>query len=139
MNRRSTGIRFYLWGACGLVAATIIVIVIVHGRYADVAIARDTLEANAAQGPRVQVIAAVKSPEARDVKLLGDARPNTSVTLFSKVAGYLKTISVDKGDQVKAGQVLAICAVAAAVLPAELSAETFGAAIVGNPLVFPPT
>jgi RND family efflux transporter MFP subunit len=107
MVRRMTGNRFYLWGILGLVAAAIVVAIIVHGRYADVAVARGSLESAAARGPRVQVITATKSAETRDVRLLGDARPNTTATLFSKVAGYLKTISVDKGDQVKAGQVLA--------------------------------
>ena len=32
---------------------------------------------------------------------------NQQVTLYSKVAGYLKTITVDKGDNVKEGQLLA--------------------------------
>jgi len=43
----------------------------------------------------------------RFVSLPGTLRANQQVTLFPKVAGYLKTISVDKGDQVRAGQVLA--------------------------------
>ena len=30
------------------------------------------------------------------------------VTLYAKVSGYLKEIKVDKGDKVKAGQVLAV-------------------------------
>ncbi len=107
MSRHPAGKRFYLWGALGLGLAAAVVVAIVHGRYADIAVARDSLEANAARGPRVQVIVATKGPETRDVKLLGDARPNTSVTLFSKVSGYLKSIAVDKGDQVKTGQVLA--------------------------------
>jgi RND family efflux transporter MFP subunit len=107
MVRRLTGNRFYLWGVLGLVAAAIIVAVIVHGRYTDVAVARDNLESAVARGPRVQVVLATKSAETRDLRLLGDARPNTTATLFSKVSGYLKSISVDKGDQVKAGQALA--------------------------------
>lgn len=107
MVRRWSDNRFYLWGGLGLVAAALIVIVVVHGRYADVAIARDALESLAARGPRVQVVAVTKSAEIRHVRLLGDARPYSSATLFSKVAGYLKSISVDKGDQVKTGQVLA--------------------------------
>lgn len=99
--------RFYLWGILGLIATAVIAGVIVHGRYAEVAVARDALESAAARGPRVQVVIATKSPEMRVVRLLGDSRSYTSATLFTKVAGYLKTMSVDKGDQVKAGQVLA--------------------------------
>lgn len=43
----------------------------------------------------------------RYVALPGTLRADQQVTLYPKVAGYLKTIAVDKGDQVRAGQVLA--------------------------------
>ena len=107
MVSRKRDKRVYLWGVLGLAALVIVAGYIVHGRYADVASARDTLETETAKGPRVQVVTVGKSAELRDVRLLGDARPFTTATLFSKVAGYLKTVNVDKGDQVKAGQVLA--------------------------------
>jgi membrane fusion protein (multidrug efflux system) len=41
------------------------------------------------------------------VTLPGEIKPYQEATLYAKVAGYLKTISVDKGDQVKAGALLA--------------------------------
>ena len=43
----------------------------------------------------------------RFVTLPATLRANQQVTLHAKVAGYLKSIAVDKGDTVKAGQVLA--------------------------------
>lgn len=43
----------------------------------------------------------------RFVTLPGTLRANQQVTLHAKVAGYLKSIAVDKGDTVKAGQLLA--------------------------------
>lgn len=43
----------------------------------------------------------------RFVTLPGTLRANQQVTLHAKVAGYLKSISVDKGETVRAGQVLA--------------------------------
>jgi membrane fusion protein (multidrug efflux system) len=43
----------------------------------------------------------------RYVALPGTLRADQQVTLYPKVAGYVKTIAVDKGDQVRAGQVLA--------------------------------
>ncbi len=107
MANRANGIRIYLWGAIVLIAVAAGAALIVHGRYTEVAAARDVLEATVARGPRVQVITATKSPDTRNVRLLGDARPYATATIFTKVAGYLKTVSVDKGDQVKAGQVLA--------------------------------
>jgi RND family efflux transporter MFP subunit len=43
----------------------------------------------------------------RFVALPGTLRANQQVTLHAKVAGYLKSISVDRGDTVKAGQLIA--------------------------------
>jgi len=43
----------------------------------------------------------------RFVTIPGTLRANQQVTLHAKVAGYLKAIHVDKGDSVKAGQLLA--------------------------------
>ena len=43
----------------------------------------------------------------RYVALPGTLRADQQATLYPKVAGYLKTVAVDKGDQVRAGQVLA--------------------------------
>ena len=54
---------------------------------------------------------AVTSPRRGDihrfVTLPGTLRANQQVTLHAKVAGYLKSIAVDTGDKVKAGQLLA--------------------------------
>lgn len=58
-------------------------------------------------------LAAVQTthPQRRDVSRLislpGDVHPWEETTLYAKVPGYLATIPVDKGDTVKAGQVLA--------------------------------
>jgi membrane fusion protein (multidrug efflux system) len=43
----------------------------------------------------------------RFVTLPGEIKPYQEATLYAKVAGYLKTINVDKGDQVKEGASLA--------------------------------
>jgi RND family efflux transporter MFP subunit len=49
----------------------------------------------------------VASPAVHSVELLGEARPFASVTLYAKVAGYLKTVAVDVGDRVAAGATVA--------------------------------
>ncbi|MBV8888832.1 MAG: efflux RND transporter periplasmic adaptor subunit [Alphaproteobacteria bacterium] len=66
-----------------------------------------TQASEAERGPRVQVIAVEQGPSSRDVTLLGDVRPFAAVTLYAKVGGYLKTLRVDKGDAVQAGQTIA--------------------------------
>jgi len=68
------------------------------------------LTAAAQPAPAVAEVT-VTSPRRGDihrfVAIPGTVRANQSVTLHAKVAGYLKSIAVDKGDAVKAGQVLA--------------------------------
>ncbi len=59
------------------------------------------------RGPRVRVAAVKRSLGMRHLVLQGEARPFAEVTLYAKVAGYLREVRVDKGDRVRAGQVLA--------------------------------
>jgi len=61
----------------------------------------------ASRGVRVRVAKAVTSPPARKLLLQGEAHAFASVTLYAKVSGYLKNLKVDKGDHVKANQLLA--------------------------------
>ena len=60
-----------------------------------------------AKGPTVQVATIAQGPKERLITLLGDTRPYQVATLYGKVGGYLKSIAVDRGDRVKAGQVVA--------------------------------
>lgn len=57
--------------------------------------------------PEVSVTTPRRGDIHRFVTLPGTLRANQQVTLHAKVAGYLKSISVDVGDTVKAGQLLA--------------------------------
>ncbi len=56
---------------------------------------------------QVQVTSPKRGEIHRFITLPGTLRANQQVTLHAKVAGYLKSIAVDKGDKVKAGQILA--------------------------------
>src|SRR5450432_1416805 len=57
--------------------------------------------------PQVKVVSPRRGDVVRYVTLPGSLRANQQVTMYAKIAGYLKSISVDKGDLVKAGQPLA--------------------------------
>ncbi len=59
-------------------------------------------------GYPVRTVRAKLASTTRSIALIGDARPFTSVVLYAKVGGFLKTINVDKGDRVTEGQVLAV-------------------------------
>ncbi len=60
------------------------------------------------QAPTVAVVIAQPAPATRTITLVGEATPYLSATLYAKVSGYLKEIRVDKGDPVRANQVLAV-------------------------------
>jgi len=55
----------------------------------------------------VKVIQPKRGEIIRSVSLPANVTANQQATLYSKVAGYLKSINVDKGDEVKQGQLLA--------------------------------
>jgi membrane fusion protein, multidrug efflux system len=61
-----------------------------------------------AKGQRVRVAKAKKAPETKSVVLVGEAFPYANVNLYAKISGYMQEIRVDKGDQVKVDQVIAI-------------------------------
>jgi RND family efflux transporter MFP subunit len=55
----------------------------------------------------VQTVQAKRGPVSRILTLPGEVKPYQEAVIFAKVAGYLKTIPVDKGDSVKEGDLLA--------------------------------
>lgn len=58
-----------------------------------------------------EILVSVAKPDHREIvdrlNLTGAVTPYEQVTLYAKVSGYLKSISVDIGDWVRAGQLLA--------------------------------
>lgn len=98
MNRLETPRRMAI--AAALTAAVgLTVFVIVQSK---------SIVAPAASAPPV---VAVAQPERRDlvrtITLPGDLRPYQEARVYAKVSGYLKWISVDRGDRVKAGAAIA--------------------------------
>jgi RND family efflux transporter MFP subunit len=57
--------------------------------------------------PNVEVTRPKRSASAVDLVLPADARANQETAIFARANGYLKRFTVDIGDQVKAGQLLA--------------------------------
>ena len=107
MSPRRRSALVYLAGLAALVLTVLGVVGLgTHRRHEarDEAQARET---EVRRGPRVRVTAAKRSPAVRKLVLQGEARAFAEVTLYAKVAGYLREIKVDKGDRVKANQILA--------------------------------
>jgi RND family efflux transporter MFP subunit len=98
----------YVVGIVGVIAAIVGVVLIATSRKAAADREGKELTDEMAKGPRVRVARAQVSPAVRQVELQGEARPFASVTLYAKVSGYLKEMRVDKGDEVKANQIVAV-------------------------------
>ena len=60
-----------------------------------------------ASPPSVTLVKASQGPISRRIALPATIRPHEQAVLYAKVAGYLKTIRVDRGDQVHEGDLLA--------------------------------
>jgi len=91
-------------------------VVLVVGLTAGLVLARDLwigrqtsdLEHQYEEGQRVLVTHVVHSPRSRQLKIPATIHGFVETPVYPKVAGYLKTVNVDKGDRVKLGQVLAV-------------------------------
>jgi membrane fusion protein, multidrug efflux system len=66
------------------------------------------LDQQLAQGARVLVAPVVRGAGSRTVQIPATLRGYVETPVYAKIAGYLKTISVDKGDRVRSGQVIAM-------------------------------
>lgn len=64
------------------------------------------LSTSAADGVIVETTKPARGEVVRYVTLPGTIKANQQATLYAKVPGYLKSLAVDKGDAVKAGQPL---------------------------------
>jgi membrane fusion protein, multidrug efflux system len=56
---------------------------------------------------QVEVVRAVSKPVERQVKLPGEFQPYLAVPIHAKVSGFVQKVSVDRGSNVKQGQILA--------------------------------
>jgi RND family efflux transporter MFP subunit len=74
----------------------------------DVQAATQQLTTEGQKGPTVEVTTARKVAGSATLRLIGEARPFQSAILYAKVSGYLRSINVDKGDSVRANQVVAV-------------------------------
>lgn len=60
------------------------------------------------EGVTVSTTTISQQKSGRTLMLSAEARPYQSVTLYAKISGYLQKLFVDKGQDVKAGQTIAI-------------------------------
>jgi len=66
------------------------------------------LERQYEQGQRVLVTHVIHAPKSRVLKVPASIHGFIETPVYAKIAGYLKTIRVDKGDRITHGEVLAV-------------------------------
>lgn len=89
---------------------TLLVVTIAIALLGDGCSREKPVEAQSTKGPDASTVAVAKATIedlARGMVLTAEFKPYQEVDLMAKVAGYVKDISVDVGDRVKEGQVLA--------------------------------
>ena len=58
--------------------------------------------------PTIEVVKVVEQPLDVTLSLPGELNPQQSVALFARVSGFVKTIRVDRGSQVRTGESIAV-------------------------------
>ena len=107
-NSNRTSSRFYSGGIILAIIIALALLALIGKQRASLSKEEKSLESSNEAGRPVNVVKATRAPDERSVTLPGEARPYATVTLYSKVSGYIQEIRVDKGDKVQADQILAI-------------------------------
>jgi membrane fusion protein, multidrug efflux system len=105
---RPKPLGLYIAGAILVVTAIGLVMILTAARRASFAADARARVAAVDAGPTVRLTDVSRGGGNRQIVLTGESRPFYSVTLYSKVSGYLKDVRVDKGDRVHRGQILAV-------------------------------
>lgn len=100
-------VRFHaLWiGLAVVVLVAAFGVVIVRG--AAIRSQREVLLQQTARGLPVLVTQLVRRPETREILLPGEIHGFYETPIYAKIAGYIKTMLVDKGSRVRTGQLVA--------------------------------
>jgi len=100
--------RLFVGGVASMAVSVLVVGALLVRKASLVGAEARAREAELAAGPRVRVARVLSPDGSQTLTLLGEARAYASVTLYAKVSGYLRQVLVDKGDVVRANQVLAV-------------------------------
>lgn len=106
--RKAKASKFIIGGVLQIVIPLLLVVIVALLRVHRLEAERIEKKRDYSRGPLVEVVEAKPAPSFREVRLIGETRPFFESILYAKVSGYLKKINVDKGDTVKAGDLLAV-------------------------------
>ncbi len=105
---RGRSVLFYFGGLLLLVGAFVASMTLAATKKHAETVEADARHAELGAGPLVQVAQVEKAPPTRTVTLSGEVTAYRQATLYAKISGYLKMVRVDKGDRVRAGEVLGV-------------------------------
>ena len=103
-QRRWTFHALWLGLAVVVVVATLGVVI---GRGDAIRSQREVLARQASLGLPVLVTRPIRLPETREILLPGEIHGYYETPIYAKIDGYVKTMLVDKGSRVRAGQLVA--------------------------------
>ncbi len=111
-NPKSAAIKAGPLFITGWIVAVIVVLIALGGLVLarDVWIRHQTsaLEQQEQQGPIVIVVPLEHAASHRTLSLPGEVHGYFESPIYAKIAGYVKTMQVDKGDRVTKGELLAV-------------------------------
>ncbi len=105
---RRPGRRFTIAWIVLVTSVVLVTAAIVLARELRIRRQSEGLEQTLAEGRRVLVTRPAAPDETRTVAVPATIRGFVETPVYAKIAGYLKSIAVDKGDRVAQGQVLAV-------------------------------
>jgi RND family efflux transporter MFP subunit len=107
-GRRRGSAWLYLAGILAVLVAGLMAFLLFTRQRSHVKAATEQLTAEGQKGPSVEVAIAHKVAGSNTMRLIGEAHAYQSAILYAKVSGYMRSISVDKGDFVRANQIIAV-------------------------------
>src|SRR5579859_6505914 len=107
-TQRKGSIWLYIIGFVAVAAAALMAFLLFTRQRTNVQAATQQLSTETQKGPSVEIAVAHKVAGADTIRLIGEARPYQTAILYAKVGGYLRSISVDKGDSVRGNQTIAV-------------------------------
>jgi membrane fusion protein, multidrug efflux system len=107
-GHRRGSVWLYLAGTIAVLVAAIVAFLLFTRQRAHVEAATEHLSTEVQKGPSVSVASARKVSGSDTLRLIGEARSYQVAIVYAKVSGYMRTITVDKGDYVRANQVIAV-------------------------------
>ena len=105
---RRRAVVYFAFGALATLAAALLLVQLFARQKAKVQAATEQQATVANAGPMIEVAIATRASGEDQLALLGEARPFQSATIYAKVSGYLRQMNVDKGDRVRANQLMAV-------------------------------